>query len=185
MDPTRQDIRKLLGPEAQKKIDYVRKVFGPAVMAGERLGVDPKFLMGQAALESGWGKSELASKYNNYGGVKARAGQPSVQMSSMEGAGAAQKPVVSSFAVYENPSQFFENWTQFLSRPRYQEAREAKTPQAYAYGLKRGGYYTDSAAKYANVLARTTKDIDTIISNMDRLDPSIIESRMAGQMESR
>lgn len=179
------ELKKALGPEAQKKIDYVRKVFGPAVMAGERLGVDPKFLMGQAALESGWGKSELASKYNNYGGVKAAKGQPSVRMSSMEGAGAAQKPQVSSFAVYENPNQFFESWTQFLSRPRYQEARKAKTPRDYAYGLKKGGYYTDSEVKYGNVLDRTTRDIDLIISTPELLNPSIIESRMAGQGETR
>jgi flagellar protein FlgJ len=184
MDAT-ANIRKSLGPEAQKKIDYVRKVFGPAVMAGERLGVDPKFLMGQAALESGWGKSDLASKYNNFGGVKAVAGQPSVSLSSMEGAGKAQKPVVSAFAVYESPNQFFESWTEFLGKPRYQQAREAKTPEAYAYGLKKGGYYTDSASKYANILSRTTRDIDKIISNLDKLDPSIIESRMAGQAGTR
>lgn len=176
------DIRKKLGPEAEKKIQYVKRVFGPAVIAGERLKVDPKFLMGQAALESGWGESELASKYNNYGGVKARPGQPSVAMSSMEGAGANQKPVVSNFAVYESPSQFFENWTQFLSRPRYQSALQATTPKEYAYGLKAGGYYTDSPQKYSNVLERTVKDVQNV---MDLLGPDLFSNPLATQMEKR
>lgn len=177
-----EELKKKLGPAAEKKIQYVKRVFGPAVMAGERLGVDPKFLMGQAALESGWGGSELASKYHNYGGVKARAGQPSVAMSSMEGAGIKQKPVVSNFAVYESPSQFFESWTQFLSRPRYQSALQAKTPQEYAYGLKAGGYYTDSPEKYSNVLERTVKDVQNV---MDLLGPELFANPIATQTERR
>jgi len=179
------DLKKQLGPEADKKIQYVRRIFGPAVMAGERLGVDPKFLMGQTALESGWGKSRLAEKYNNYGGVKAAKGQPSVAVSSMEGAGAEQKPVVSKFAVYESPSQFFESWTEFLNRPRYQSARQAKTPEEYAYGLKAGGYYTDSAQKYADVLKRVTSDIDVIINNLNSFNPKQAVQEITRQTETR
>lgn len=179
------DIRKKLGPEAEKKIQYVRRVFGPAVMAGERLGLDPKFLMGQSALESGWGKSELAEKYHNYGGVKAVKGQPSVEMSSAEGYGPTRKMMKSKFAVYESPNQFFDSWTEFLNRPRYAAARQAKTPEEYAYALKAGGYYTEDQKKYASILSRATRDIDLIISNIQQLDPSIVESRIAGQTESR
>ena len=171
-----EELKKKLGPEAEKKIRYVRRVFGPAVMAGERLKVDPKFLMGQAALESGWGESELAAKYNNYGGVKARPGQPSVAMSSMEGAGAKQKPVVSNFAVYKSPNAFFESWAQFLNRPRYQAALKATTPKEYAYGLKAGGYYTDSPEKYSSVLTRTVDDVQRAI---ELLGPSITDSKIA------
>jgi len=176
------DIRKKLGPEADKKIQYVRRVFGPAVMAGERLGVDPKFLMGQAALESGWGKSELAAKYHNYGGVKAVKGQPSVAMSSMEGAGAKQKPVVSNFAVYKDPTDFFESWTRFLSKPRYEAARAAKTPSDYAFGLKAGGYYTDSPQKYASVLNRTVDDVQKAI---ELLTPELVGQRISAPTETR
>lgn len=179
-----EEIKRKLGPAAEKKIQYVKRVFGPAVMAGERLGVDPKFLMGQAALESGWGESELASKYHNYGGVKATKGQRSVPMSSMEGAGAKQKPVVSNFAVYESPTQFFESWTQFLGKPRYTKARQAKTPEEYAFALKAGGYYTDSADKYAEILKRTSSDIDLIISNLDSLDFKI-GPNVTGTVEKR
>jgi flagellar protein FlgJ len=177
-----EDLKKKLGPEAEKKLQYVRRVFAPAVMAGERLGVDPKFLMGQAALESGWGKSELAEKYHNYGGVKAVKGQPSVAMSSMEGAGAKQRPVVSNFAVYKSPDEFFESWTQFLSRPRYQAARSATTPTEYAYGLKAGQYYTDSAQKYASVLNRTVADVQRAI---EVLTPELVGQRVSSTTESR
>lgn len=123
------------------------------------------------------GQSELAAKYHNYGGVKAAKGQKSVAMMSPEGYGSTRTMQRSNFAAFSSPDEFFPEWGKFLSDPRYAKAVEADTPKEYAMGLKQGGYYTDSADKYARSIASTSKDIALIVSLLDRYKPEQVQPR--------
>lgn len=50
-----ESLRKQLGSAAEKKINFVQSVYEPARAVAKSIGVKPEFLVGQAALESGWG----------------------------------------------------------------------------------------------------------------------------------
>lgn len=171
-----EQLRKQYGPEYQKKIDFFNKVSAPAVVAADKIGMDPKLLMAQAALESGWAKSELAKQANNLGGVKAKGDQPYVEMQSAEGYGKNRTMEKSKFAAYPSLDAFFEQWPQTFSQPRYAQAIKQKTPEAYARSLGKAGYFTENPDKYAGLMKNIYQDIDKMM-----LDPSIVESRIAEQ----
>jgi flagellar protein FlgJ len=166
-------FRKTYGPEYQKKIDYFKKAAADAVVAGERLGMDPKLLLSQTALESGWGKSGLAMQANNFAGVKAKPGQPSVEAESAEGYGANRRMEKSKFAAYDSPSAFFDQWPEFLKSKRYQEAIKQKDPESYARMMGKAGYYTENPNKYAGIMKSIYKDVNKMM-----LDPNVIERRI-------
>lgn len=52
------------------KEEFIKAVAGIAVIIGKRYDVPPSFLIAQTALESGFGKSLLATKYYNLTGMK-------------------------------------------------------------------------------------------------------------------
>jgi len=177
-----QDWKQQLGPQAEKKIAYVKKMFSPAMKAAADLGIDPSWVLAQTALESGYGESELAKKYGNLGGVKAKAGEAQVKMATTEGENNA--PAVEPFKTYEGPNQFFEDWTKKLKMPRYSGALSATNVAGYATGLKQGGYFTGGLQPYTTNLQRISKDMDMILKKVPILDSDVIDSRM-GQTGER
>lgn len=52
------------------KQDFVNKFYPAAKAAGAEFNINPVVILAQAAIESGWGESNLAS-YNNYFGITA------------------------------------------------------------------------------------------------------------------
>ena len=173
-------LRKKYGPEYKKKIEYFKAAAPEAVVAGERLGVDPKLLLTQTALESGWGKSGLAVQANNLAGVKARPGQPFVEAESAEGYGPNERMVKSKFVAYPSKGSFFEDWSGFLKNKRYAEALKQKDPDAYARTIGKAGYYTGDQNVYANNMKRIYKDIDKMMLDPDVVGQRIEDSTMAG-----
>lgn len=167
-----EKLRKRYGPAYQKKIDFFNQVAAPAVVAAEKLGMDPKLLMAQAALESGWAKSELAQQAKNLGGVKAKGSQPYVEMESPEGYGKTRRIEKSKFAAYPSLNAFFEEWPKTFAQPRYAQAIKEKTPEGYARGMGKAGYFTESPDKYAGLMKNIYRDIDRMMS-----DPSIVASQ--------
>ena len=166
-------FRDAYGPEYQKKIDFFNKAAADAVVAGERLGMDPKLLLSQTALESGWGKSSLAMDANNFAGVKAKPGQPSVEAESAEGYGVNRRMEKSKFAAYDSPSAFFEQWPEFLKAKRYQEAIKQKDPESYARMMGKAGYFTENPNKYAGIMKSIYKDVSKMM-----LDPNVVGQRI-------
>jgi len=177
-----QDWKQQLGPQAEKKIAYVKKMFSPAMKAAMDLGIDPSWVLAQTALESGYGESELAKQYNNLGGVKAKAGEPQAVMPTTEGV--QNTPTKEPFKTYESPNQFFEDWTKKLQMPRYSGALSATNVAGYASGLKQGGYFTGGLQPYTTNLQKISKDMDMILKKLPVLDQGIIDSRM-GQTGER
>lgn len=175
-----EKLRKRYGPAYQKKIDFFNQVAAPAVVAAEKLGMDPKLLMSQAALESGWAQSGLAKQAKNLGGVKAKGDQPYVEMESPEGYGKTRRIEKSRFAAYPSMDAFFQEWPKTFAQPRYAQAIKEKSPEGYARGMGRAGYYTENPDKYARLMKSIYRDIDKMM-----MDPSIIESRIAGQGGTR
>ncbi|WP_136680274.1 flagellar assembly peptidoglycan hydrolase FlgJ [Neptunomonas sp. XY-337] len=120
-------------------------------VAGE-LGVDPKVLVAQAALETGWGKHIIQegeqSSFNLFN-IKAdsRWGGENMRKLTLEyrdGVAQKEQAFFRSYASYEAS---FRDYVDFLqSNPRYQQALEVVAdPKAYLQQLQAAGYATDPA----------------------------------------
>jgi flagellar protein FlgJ len=178
-----EEWKKQLGPMSQKKIDFFNKIYNNAERASKVLGIPPSYLMAQNAFESGWGESKLAKEQNNLGGVKVGASEAGAMYPSAEGYGATRRVEVSRFGAYPSTDAFYNKWAERLSKKQYEDARKAKTVEDYAKGLKKGGYFTEDVGVYSKGLRGLVKDFETIMENTPAMDPSIIESRMAGAKE--
>lgn len=183
MDPKLAEIKKKLGPAADKKINYVLAQAPGAVVAAEKLKLNPSFILSQTAFESGWGQSDLAKK-GNLAGIKARKGQPSVAMASAEGYGPNRRTEISNFRTIDNPQNFFEEYAKFIGEsPRYKSVPGSKTVDEFVDRLHGGGFFTEKLDTYKSGVSRINKDVQYILDNLPTLSPSIIDSRMTGVKE--
>ena len=127
-------------------------------VAGE-LGVDPKVLLAQAALETGWGKHVIQqgsdSSYNLFN-IKAdsRWQGEQVQVSTLEYRDGVAQREQAAFRSYGSYEESFNDYVSFLKNsPRYQNAlQQAANPFAYVDALQQAGYATDP--EYSNKISR-------------------------------
>lgn len=142
---TRADFR----PASRE--DFVREIWPLAVRAGEKLGVNPRAIVAQAALETGWGSRQIRDDAgvsgNNLFGIKADARWPGerVTVTTLEYEGGLPKPQRANFRAYPDLAAGFEDYVRFLQgNPRYSEAlRSGASTDAWAQGLQSAGYATD------------------------------------------
>lgn len=130
---------------------FVRQLQPYAEQAAKELGVEPKAILAQAALESGWGKSLIKtrdgeSSFNvfNIKADKSWQGQQA-KVSTLEfDHGVAQK-VNAGFRTYGSFKESFNDYVDFIkSNPRYQQAlKQAGNTQRYMHELQQAGYATD------------------------------------------
>lgn len=140
--------------------DFVEKLWPHAVEAGKELGVPPHFLLGQAALESGWGKRQIlaADGKNSYNlfGIKAGAkwGGDTVTASTTEYLGGVPQTKRELFRAYGSYADSFRDYVALLrSNSRYQGVFGQDFDAAgFARALQQAGYATDPL--YASKLAR-------------------------------
>lgn len=133
--------------------DFVRHLWPHARRAADKLGVDPKALLAQAALETGWGRAVIrrpdGSSSHNLFNIKADARWDGGRvfkdtLEYRDGVAARERAAFRSYGSY---AESFEDYVSFLqASPRYQRALEqAADPQAYVRELQKAGYATDPA----------------------------------------
>ncbi len=120
----------------------------------ERTGLDPRLVLAQAALETGYGKSAPGM---NYFGIKShgRSGGQTLQTSEFENGRMVSQPA--SFRGYESPEQSFEDYADFLlSNPRYGGVLSAVGIEDQIAEMAKSGYATDPqyGAKLANIASK-------------------------------
>jgi flagellar protein FlgJ len=139
---------------------FIDKMWPHAVEAAKETGLPPHFIIGQAALESGWGSREIkahdGSTTHNLFGVKAGrswSGETAAAKTTEFVAGVKEK-VVDKFRQYSSYGEAFKDYANLLkSNPRYAAVLQAgNDPHAFAHGLQKAGYATDPA--YASKLTR-------------------------------
>ncbi len=135
---------------------FIDEIAPVAATAASDLGVAPRALMAQAALESGWGKHVIrmpdgASSHNKFG-IKASHGWrgQTVKVPTTEYIGGRAVTVNASFRAYPDADSAFRDYVDFIgNNPRYQKALEhGANAGQYARQLEAAGYATDP--NYAN-----------------------------------
>ncbi|THB70700.1 MAG: flagellar assembly peptidoglycan hydrolase FlgJ [Gammaproteobacteria bacterium] len=140
--------------------EFVKELLPQAKKAAEELGVDPKVLVAQAALETGWGKHVIhqdnGDKGFNFFGIKSHRdwNGDAVKVPTLEFESGVAKRKVDSFRVYESAEQSFSDYIDFLkSNPRYRQAlQNSDDPDKFTSGLQDAGYATDP--EYAEKIMR-------------------------------
>ncbi|MDR3482747.1 MAG: flagellar assembly peptidoglycan hydrolase FlgJ [Burkholderiaceae bacterium] len=144
-------FQDLLGPQAEK--------------ASQATGIPAKFMLGQAALESGWGKREIkaadGSSSHNVFGIKATSGWRGkvVETPTTEYINGVPQTRLQKFRVYDSYADAFHDYARMLSNnPRYGAVlANSHDATSFAQGLQKAGYATDPhyAAKLANIINKS------------------------------
>jgi peptidoglycan hydrolase FlgJ len=148
------------GKPRSRSAEFLAKMMPHAKEAERQTGVPASFILGQAALESGWGKSEIrksdGSTSHNLFGIKATGWQgESTNARTTEYVNGVATKQTERFRSYGSYAEAFADYARMLSNnPRYANVvRNARSAEHFAGGMQRAGYATDP--QYANKLAKT------------------------------
>jgi peptidoglycan hydrolase FlgJ len=141
---------------------FKEKLAAQAAEAEQATGIPAKFMLGQAALESGWGKREIrmadGSASHNLFGIKAGPNWKGKVATAVTTEYVNGKPHtrVEKFRAYDSYAAGFKDYADMLSKnPRYQPVlAHGGDAVTFARGLQRAGYATDPhyAAKLASLI---------------------------------
>lgn len=144
---------------------FEEKLSAQAEEASRTTGIPAKFMLGQAALESGWGKREIlaadGSTSHNVFGIKAGASWKGkvVQTATTEYVNGVPERRIEKFRAYDSYADAFRDYAKTLqNNPRYQAVlANAQDLQGFAQGLQRAGYATDPnyAAKLTRIITHS------------------------------
>lgn len=163
---------------------FVASIWPHARRAADELGVDPRALVAQAALETAWGR-RLPShgdgrSANNLFGIKAAGWKgDSVRTGTHEYVDGQRRNETASFRAYDTVADSFQDYVRLLKgNRRYQAALQAGSDIAgFARGLQRGGYATDPsyARKISAIAGGSTikRALAAIDSAQSRLMPGL------------
>lgn len=138
--------------KASKTIDlkgkegFIAELYPTAIEVGKATGVDPRIIVAQAALETGWGKHAPG---NNYFGIKSHGTPEGQVLTTKEVVGGKTITIKDSFRKFNSPKDSVRGYGEFIaSNPRYKEFSSAQTLEEQVQALGRSGYATDP--DYAN-----------------------------------
>ncbi|HAZ1198764.1 TPA: glycoside hydrolase family 73 protein [Enterococcus faecium] len=135
--------------EAQSHQQFIERLVPHAQELQDGYGVLPSIILGQAILESNWGKSTLASKYNNLFGIKAYGDQKKVSLETKEFVNEEWITIQGDFKVYDSWEQSMDDHTQLFVQgvdwnpALYEKVNTATNYQEAAQALQDAGYATD------------------------------------------
>jgi flagellar protein FlgJ len=138
------------------------KLGADAEAASKATGIPAKFMLGQAALESGWGKREIknadGSASHNLFGIKAGPGWKGKVATAVttEYVNGVPQTRVEKFRAYDSYAAGFKDYGNMIAtNPRYEKVlASAGDASKFAHGLQKAGYATDPlyAAKLSRII---------------------------------
>ncbi|MCP1517121.1 flagellar protein FlgJ [Pseudomonas migulae] len=144
---------------------FVNTMLPMAKEAAERIGVDPRYLVAQAALETGWGKSVMraqdGSSSHNLFGIKASSNWKgdSARAITSEFRNGAMVKETAEFRSYGSYKDSFHDLVTLLqTNNRYQDVvKSADNPEQFVRELQKAGYATDP--DYASKISQIAKQM--------------------------
>lgn len=127
-------------------MDFIEQIAPIIVKEAKARGYKyPSAIIAQACIESGHGKSSLASNYHNYFGMKCGSSWrgASVNMWTKE----EYKPgtmtsIKDNFRAYDTMEEGVKGYFDFISTTRYANLKQATSPHDYLAKIKADGYAT-------------------------------------------
>lgn len=140
------------------------RLMSHAQAASEATGIPAKFMLAQAALESGWGRRQIIGSdgavSHNLFGIKATGGWKGrvVEVPTTEYVNGVPQRQIEKFRAYGSYAESFQDYAKLmLNNPRYENVlANATDAKGFAQGLQRAGYATDP--NYADKLTRIIDD---------------------------
>ena len=147
--------------------DFIATLLPMAEAAANKIGVDARYLVAQAALETGWGKSIIrqqdGSSSHNLFGIKTHRGWDgeAAKVITTEYKGGKAVKEAAQFRAYESFQESFQDYVSFLQgNGRYKEALQAAdNPERFVRELQQAGYATDP--NYARKVAQIARQMQT------------------------
>lgn len=145
--------------------EFVATMLPMAEQAAKRIGIDPRYLVAQAALETGWGKSVMrqtdGSSSHNLFGIKATGnwqGEQARAITSEFRDGQFVKETA-AFRSYDSYQDSFHDLVSLLqNNARYKDAvNAADKPEQFVRELQKAGYATDP--DYASKISQIAKQM--------------------------
>ena len=143
---------------------FTNKMSSYAQQASNATGLPAQFMLGQAALETGWGKKEIkgadGTPSNNLFGIKASGNWTGKTVSAVttEFINGEKQTRVEKFRAYDSYADSFKDFANLISsNPRYQNVlNNLSNVNSYADAMAKAGYATDPdyAKKLASVIKR-------------------------------
>ena len=136
-----------------------------AEAASQGTGIPAHFMLGQAALESGWGKREIKGangepSYNLFG-IKATGNWNGkvVEATTTEYINGVKQTRVEKFRAYDSYEDSFKDFANLMrNNPRYAEVmNNLQNANGYAQAIQNAGYATDP--EYANKLSKVIQKV--------------------------
>jgi peptidoglycan hydrolase-like protein with peptidoglycan-binding domain len=146
---------------------FLDRVAADAIKSQRQTGVPASVTLAQAALESGWGKSGLSTKGNNFFGIKGEGPAGHVLMPTKEFLNGKWVTVNAKFRKYDSPAGSFADHGKFLrENRRYANAfKHTDNAAQFAREIHKAGYATDPA--YSDKLIAMIKKYD--LERFDKL----------------
>ncbi len=149
--------------------EFIATMMPMAEKAAERLGVEPRFLVAQAALETGWGKSMIRQKdgsnSHNLFGIKATGwkGASATVMTTEYVNGRATREKA-GFRAYDSFEHSFNDYVTLLEnndryRTAIQVASNTGDSERFVKELQKAGYATDP--QYARKISQIARKMQT------------------------
>jgi flagellar protein FlgJ len=155
-------VRKSFPAQPAHVKAFQDKFGAEAEIASRATGIPAKFMLGQAALETGWGKKEIIATNgmtsHNLFGIKAGSGWQGkvVEARTTEYVNGVAHSRIEKFRAYDSYADAFKDYGRLITHnPRYKNVMENVTDATgFAQSLQRAGYATDPqyAAKVASII---------------------------------
>ncbi|MCJ8313684.1 MAG: flagellar assembly peptidoglycan hydrolase FlgJ [Saccharospirillaceae bacterium] len=151
-------------------IDFVKTLWPLAKAAAKELNIDPKLLLAQAALETGWGKKIFSDNKGNDSfnlfGIKSKDSWDgkSAEVMTHEYTNGQRENILDQFRVYDNFADSFSDYIDFIkNNERYKNALD--NPKQYIEEIQNAGYATDpNYSQKIRAIAQSTMFNEMIIA---------------------
>lgn len=155
-----------LKPLSDNSSEFQNRMAQHAEEASRTTGVPAHLMLGQAALESGWGKREIkgadGTPSNNLFGIKATGNWDGkvVEATTTEYINGVKQKRIEKFRAYDSYADSFKDFANLMrSNPRYENVMaNLQNVNGYAQAMQKAGYATDPnyASKLASVIQKVS-----------------------------
>jgi len=145
------------GVAPPKQDDFLGTLTPHVLKAAEQTGLDPRLILAQSALETGYGKGAPG---HNYFGIKSHGREGGQQLQTQEyDPSRGMYGTRESFRAYQSPQESVQDYANFINQnSRYQKARQAQGLDAQIAAMGQSGYATDP--RYGEKLGSIARNIE-------------------------